>query len=209
LITFEGIDGAGKTDAIRGVGHYLAVQGILFTGTREPGGTVLSDKVRTLLLDPECLWTPTAELYLYMASRAQHYHTVIKPAIQDGQVVVCDRYIDSSTAYQAYGRHHDLGMVEQMNAWATQGTLPDLTFVLDIDPAIASERMKMASKADRLDSESRVFFEKVRRGYLALAARHTRFRVIDASQSQVAVRAEIIEHLRAHLVERKLMSPID
>jgi dTMP kinase len=167
FITFEGIDGCGKSTQaerlvkrLRRLGH-----GPLFV--REPGGTAISETIRRILLDRRLQIAPMAELLLYEAARAQLAHTVILPALTKGRIVVCDRYFDSTTAYQGYGRRLDLHLIDTLNGAASDGIAPDLTFVLDVDYSTSLTRR--GKVPDRLEKESRAFFNRVRRGFLSLA----------------------------------------
>lgn len=190
FITIEGIEGAGKTtlaealaEKLRDVGHTVVV-------TAEPGGGPVGDSIRKILLDPANSIVSRAELLLFEAARAQHVETVIRSALESGATVICDRYIDSSIAYQGAARGIGVEMVETLNDFATGGLKPDLTILLDLP---ASEGLKRQTKVDRVSAESLVFHEAVRQGFLNAAAREPeRFIVIDASQSfeEVVAHAE-------------------
>lgn len=191
FITFEGGEGSGKSTQIMLLAARLEAVGQKVRVVREPGGTAVGEAVRELLLDPahEGL-DPRAELLLYEASRAQHTAKVIEPALAAGEVVLCDRYADSSTAYQGYARCLPLDEVLALNAAATGGLKPDRTLYLDIDPTLGVQRATSAV-ADRLESEDLQFHQRVREGYLSIAAGEPgRMRVIDAAGSveEVAVR---------------------
>lgn len=183
FITFEGLDGSGKStqmellaDALRDRGHDVVT-------TREPGGTGLGEAVRTILLDPaQHGMTPRAEALLYSAARAQLVETVIKPALDAGRIVLCDRYLDSSLAYQAYGRGLQVEDVLTLNIWATECLFPDLTLVLVVDERQRAARVTGAS--DRLESEETAFFERAGEGYRRLASDHRhRIRLIESAGS--------------------------
>lgn len=166
LITFEGIEGCGKTVQSRLLYNYLQDKGISSILTREPGGSDISERIREILLDRKHLdMVPYTELFLYLASRAQHTQEVIKPALAQGKVVICDRYIDASVAYQGEGRGIPKILIKQLNNTATGGLLPNVTFLLDIEPEIALKRIE---RDDRLERESIEFHNRVRSGYLKL-----------------------------------------
>ncbi len=201
LITFEGIDFSGKsTQARLLVGHLEEHCGGRRTVhfIREPGGTTISERIRTILLDrshPEM--TDAAELLLFSASRAQLVAEVIRPALGRGDIVVCDRYYDSTTAYQGYGRGLNLDAIHRINALAVAGTEPDLTLLLDISVDELERRRRAAgSVSDRMERSGRDFYERVRRGYLELAgnAAH-RFVRIDGAAPVQGIEAEIWEQV--------------
>ena len=176
LITFEGIDFSGKTTQIELLIRALEDAGHQVLLVREPGGTLISEKIRRILLDPSCKeMCSQTELLLYSASRAQLVSEKVLPALEKGQVVICDRFYDSSTAYQGYGRGLNLDVVAKLNAFAAFGLVPDVTFFLDLEPEAASERQKERGEAeDRLESASMEFFVRVRNGYLQVADDRTR-----------------------------------
>lgn len=190
FITFEGGEGSGKSTQIARLAKRLAAGGVAVRTLREPGGTAAGEVVRTLLLDPEHVGlTPAAELMLYEASRAQLVAEVIEPALAAGEVVLCDRFYDSTTAYQGFGRGLDRDRIRQLNAAATDGLVPDRTLVLDVDPVVGIERATR-SGADRLEAESVAFHERVRAGFAAIAAEEPeRVRIVDASGDRDAVSA--------------------
>jgi dTMP kinase len=182
FITFEGGEGTGKSTQIAALRDRLFALGIPVRATREPGGTPVGDRVRDILLDPALLgMDPWAEVFLYEASRAAHVAGVVSPALERGETVLCDRYGDSTLAYQGYGRELDLVALRMLNDRATGGLVPDLTVVLDTDAATGLSRATRHG-ADRLESEEIDFHEAVRTGFLALAATEPeRFVVIDVS----------------------------
>jgi dTMP kinase len=209
FITFEGGDGAGKTTHLKSLAYHLSALGRSCVMTREPGGTSLGTLIRQVLLEvgKGPIVSP-AEVFLYLADRAQHVETVIRPAIESGKIVLCDRYIDSTLAYQGYGRGLDLVLLRQMNAVANQGVAPDLTFLLDCPVELslsrATQRLLKKDSAtgseDRFERETREFHERVRAGFLELArAEPARFRVVDASRPVDEVTQEI-----ARLTDREL-----
>jgi dTMP kinase len=191
LITFEGIDGCGKSTQMRLLGQYLTERGVAVVPTREPGGTELGRKVRSALLDGGAgSVEPLAELLLYAADRAQHVRRVILPALSLGKVVLSDRFYDATTVYQGYARGFDLELVNQLNELATGGLKPDLTLLFDLDVETGLKRTMRrgdgtgvtAARPDRLDQEPVEFHERVRQAYLDIAAREPeRFRVIPSA----------------------------
>lgn len=183
LITFEGIDGAGKSTQLALLRRALEGRGFQVVETREPGGDGVGEAIRQILLSQECV--PRAELLLFLASRAQNTATLIRPALAQGAVVLCDRYTDSSVAYQGYGRGLDPAIIEQMNHFATENLTPHLTILLDIPP---EEGLRRQQAKNRMEAAGQAFLERVRHGYLDLAQRHPqRIRVVDALSSPEAV----------------------
>jgi dTMP kinase len=193
LITFEGPDGAGKTTQIRMTAEALRLQGVDPLCTREPGGTRLSEAIRGLLLDP-CFqeMDPLAEALLYAAARAQLVAEVILPALQAGRVVLCDRFVDSSLAYQGYGRGLDLKLLAGINSGALEQIGPFGTVVLDLPVELGLQRVRSAGKPDRLEQEAVDFHRRVRQGFLSLARNNPqRIRVIDAAAPASAIQAAV------------------
>lgn len=202
FITFEGPDGAGKSTQIEYLREYLEKRGLETLFTREPGGTRLSEEIRDMLLDKENAdMTARAEALLYAASRAQLVETVIQPALNSGTIVVCDRYIDSSIAYQGFGR--DLGpKVTEINKFGVNGLEPDLTFLMMIDPDSVKERLDQ-DNLDRLESEDLEFKKKVLEGFVSVSEEYRfRVRTIDATRSKEDIRDEIQEVVEWHLNKR-------
>lgn len=195
FISFEGSEGCGKSTQIARLADLLGASGREVLRLREPGGTPVGEKIRTLLqFDEEAsAMTPETELLLFAASRAQLVREVIRPALERGCIVLCDRFLDSTTVYQGVARALAGGDVAGINAFATGGTLPDLTLLLDLDSSEGCRRASFRKgPADRMEGESPVFYEAVRRGYLDLAAAHPeRFSVIDASGSVEEVAAAV------------------
>lgn len=195
FITFEGIEGSGKSTQIALLANYLTERGMRNVLTREPGGTLIGDQIRRILLDPENRsLDPTAELLLYAASRAQHLREVILPAIANGSIVLCDRFSDATLAYQGYGRGLDLEMILSLDRFVTAGMRPDLTLLFDIEPATGIARARGRNSSRGLEAEARfeneelAFHDRVRQGYLMLVAREPdRIRVVDASGTPEAV----------------------
>ena len=196
FITLEGADGCGKSTQAALIADALAAAGHEVVRLREPGGTAISEKIRALLLDPSnAEMTAECELLLYEASRAQLTREVIEPALARGAVVLCDRYYDSTYAYQAGGRGLDEALVRAANELGSCGRTPDLTLVFDLDPATAYARAT-AGGADRMEAEGLAFQERVREAYLRLAQEEpARVRVVDATGSKDAVLARAISAL--------------
>ncbi|WP_102125194.1 dTMP kinase [Deinococcus planocerae] len=188
FLTFEGPEGAGKSTQVQRLTSRLAALGRPHLVTREPGGTGLGARVRGVLLDPALDIDPLPEFLLYSASRAQLVREVIRPALGRGEVVVCDRYADSSRAYQGAGRGLDASFLEAVTREATGGLAPDLTVLLDLDPAAGLARAASRGQPDRLERADLAFHARVRKGFLALAAREPgRFLVLDATRDPGAL----------------------
>ena len=180
FITFEGIDGCGKsTQAVR-LYRYLKQAGYPVLFLREPGGNAVSEKIRRLILDPRLTITPLAELFLYEAARAQVTTEVIAPALKKNQIVVCDRFFDSTTAYQGFGRGLDRRLISRLNNLAANNIAPDLTFVFDVDYQTSLKRR--GKNPDRLEREKKAFFNRVRRGFKELASQR-RVQLLDGRHS--------------------------
>jgi len=194
LITFEGTDGAGKTTQINLLAEDLRNRGRDVLITREPGGTVLSEKIRQLLLDPASQdMTAETEALLYAAARAQLVSKVIAPALGSGRVVLCDRFVDSSLAYQGYGRGMDQGRLQAINSFALQRVGAFLTIILDLEPDLGLRRVTGSGQLDRLEQESLSFHRRVREGYLALARLYPcRIKTVDGNASPEVVQARIL-----------------
>jgi dTMP kinase len=183
FITFEGPDGSGKSTQAKLLAEWLIAQGKSVVLTREPGGSALGKQLRTILLnDKNLTLAPLTELLLFCADRAQHVTEIIKPALAQNKIVICDRYIDSTTAYQSGGRGFDREMIDILNAYSTQGTLPDRTFLIDVPTKIGLARATKIS-ADKFESEAVSFHEKVRSMYLKIAQESPRVSIIDGVQS--------------------------
>ncbi len=185
FITFEGTDGSGKTTQIKLLEEYLKDKGYEVVLSREPGGTKVSELIRDLILDPaNTEIVPLTEMILYAASRAQHVAQVIKPAIEAGKIVICDRFVDSSYAYQGCGRGLDLRLIADVNRVAIDGISPDVTFFLDIDPETAIKRRIDATGADRIEQEKLDFHKRVYEGYKKMSLLFPdRIMTIDAEKS--------------------------
>ena len=201
FITFEGIEGSGKSSQIALLSEALRARGLAHVLTREPGGTPAGESIRGLLLDSATRLGPPAELLLYAAARAEHLERIIRPALAIGRLVLCDRYLDATRAYQGYGRGVPLPLIDQVDRVATGGRTPDRTLLFDLAPDEARARGHSPSRrergaADRLDGEALAFYERVRRGFLELArSEPERFRTVDSSRvvdvTQNQVRAEL------------------
>ena len=192
LITFEGIDGSGKSTQIQLLEAEFEKLGISFKTFREPGGTKLSEKIRTILLDKENIELySNAESLLFAAARAQLTAEQIKPAITKGEFVICDRFTDSTIAYQGYGRGLNINNLELINTIAADGLIPDITFILDIDPQKATERLKRVNP-DRMEAAGIDFFKKIRQGYCQIREQNqSRCIVINGEKPQKDISKEI------------------
>jgi dTMP kinase len=201
FITLEGGDGSGKTTQAALLEEWLGEQGRRVVRTREPGGTDLGLELRQIVLHRRGHIAPRAEALLYAADRAHHVETLVRPALDRGEVVLQDRYVDSSVAYQGAGRVLGGDEVRELSIWATGGLTPDLTVLLDLDPQVGRSRLDAAEKSwDRLESEAAAFHGRVRDAYLAIArAEPARFLVVDATlpvaEAAAAVRARVADLL--------------
>ena len=197
FIAFEGLDGSGKTTLIRGIEVALAAKHLGVIVTREPGGTVLGDEIRALLLKIDGVPpSPRAEALLYQAGRAQHVETKIRPALDAGKWVLSDRFAASSLAFQGEGRDLGQNQIEWLNEFSTGGLKPDLYVLLDLTVESSAKRLgERGGEVDRIESENRAFFERVRAAYLAMAeADPTRWLVISAELSRPAILARTLQH---------------
>jgi dTMP kinase len=198
FVAFEGGEGVGKSTQIARAAAWLRERGHVVLETREPGGTPLGKELRRLVLDPAGHVTPRAEALIYAADRAYHVDTMIRPALESGQVVLTDRYVDSTLAYQGAGRGLDDARV--VTTWATGGLVPNLTVILDLDPRVGLARAGARSSLDRLEADSLAFHEAVRRGFLALAAEAPeRYVVLDASADEDVLADQVAGALAARL----------
>jgi dTMP kinase len=194
LITFEGLDGSGKTTQLAMLAMYLQEKSVRFVRTREPGGTAIGDQIRGCLHDvANTAMSPAAEILLYSASRAQLVAEVIRPALATGAIVLCDRYADSTLAYQGYGRGLDLDDLTFITRFATGGLRPDLTLLFDLDPERGlNRRTTFGEEMNRMDLQTAAFYQRVRDGYAALAAAEPeRWVIISADRDVDAVQAEV------------------
>ena len=202
FITFEGPEGSGKSTQIKLLTTYLQNKGWSVITTREPGGTTIGDQIRACLHDVNnTAMTPAAELLLYSASRAQLVGELIRPALAEGKIVLCDRYADSTLAYQGYGRGLDLDALHQITRFATGGLQPDLTLLLDLDVETGlARRQQGGEEMNRLDREAVAFHQRVRQGYFQLVQTdRKRWVVIDADRPVEAVQTEIRELVRGRI----------
>jgi dTMP kinase len=197
FITVEGIEGVGKSTNIEFLSSLIEAKGLSVVRTREPGGTPIAERIRALLLEHgEETMTDIAELLLFFAARSLHIHNAIKPALQTGQWVVCDRFTDASRAYQGSGRGFNQDTIDTLADWVQEGLQPDLTILLDAPAEIGMDRAGRRGAADRLEIEKTEFYARVREGYLALAeSEPERFAIIDASQTLDDVQAAIKKKL--------------
>lgn len=198
FVTIEGCEGVGKSTLLRGLEEYLETAGRDAVFTREPGGTEVAERIRAVILDPEnAAMTPTAELLLYAAARAQHTEEKIIPAVRDGKLVICDRYSDSTLAYQSYARGLDRGECLAADEIARRGVKPDLTVFLDLSPERGFARKGGADKGDRLEREKIDFHERVYAGFRAIAESDPdRVVAVDASKSREEVLAAVVNLLK-------------
>ena len=192
FITFEGADGCGKTTQIELLDKYLREKGFDTLLTREPGAKGLGVKLREILLNYDGEVSPVAESFLFLADRAQHVDCIIKPALKEGKIILCDRHTDSTVAYQGYGRNLDLDRINYLNNIATSGLKPDLTIVFDVD--VETSLSRVGGSKDRMESAGVEFFNRVRNGYLEIAKQEPeRVKVIDSSDTIENVHKKVVE----------------
>lgn len=192
FITLEGADGCGKTTQLNLLKEYLTSRGYEIVVTREPGGKGLGEKLREILLNYDGEVSDRCEAFLYLADRAQNIDTIIKPAINSGKIVLCDRHTDSFVAYQGYGREQNIDNINMLNELAVNGVHPDLTIVFDIDTETSMARV--GAEKDRLESAGIEFHKRVRNGYLEIAKKNSqRIKVVDASQTIEDVQRDVIK----------------
>jgi len=205
FITFEGIEGSGKSTQLQRVAAFLRERGKKVVATKEPGGTAIADRIRAILLDSKNVIDPIAEVLLFAASRRQHTVEVIRPASERGEVVLCDRYTDSTLAYQGFGRLINLDQLRTLNGWATGDLAPDLTLIFDLPEQTGLSRAvhrnsNAAADEGRFEAEDLRFHRRVREGYLALAKENpNRYAVIDAAGSIDEVFERTMNVLRPRL----------
>jgi dTMP kinase len=197
LITFEGVEGAGKTTLAQHLADWLRAQGVSVRLTREPGGSPLGEHLRPLLLhEPLDVW---AELFLFLADRRQHTLQVILPALEQGAWVLCDRYADSTLVYQGYGRGLDIALIRRLNALATGDLTPDLTVLIDLP---VEDALARANAPNRFEAETLAFHNRIREGYLQLAcAEPRRFLVLDGLQPLEALQASLEQAVRERFLD--------
>ena len=192
FITFEGADGCGKTTQIKLIDEYLRSKGYKTLLTREPGSKGLGEKIREILLNYNGEVSSRCESFLFLADRAQHVDCIIKPALQEGTIVLCDRHTDSTVAYQGYGRGLDIEEIKKLNALATGGLKPDLTIVFDVD--IETSQARVGKNKDRMESAGVEFFKKVREGFLEIAKEEPgRVKVINSSDTIENIHKKVVE----------------
>ncbi len=195
FITFEGPDGCGKTTQMKLLAEYLEKKGEEVVLTREPGGKGLGEKVREILLNYDGEVSDRCESFLFLADRAQNIDIIVNPAVKAGKIVLCDRHIDSTVAYQGYGRGLDIERINMLNNLATNGKKPDLTFVFDVD--VETSMKRVGKEKDRMESAGVEFHNRVRQGYLELAKQEpNRIKVIDATKSIEEIHDEVINILK-------------
>lgn len=206
FISLEGIEGAGKTTLIQKMIAYFEKAGKEVLLTREPGGSELGQKLRQIILNAEEKICPAAELFLFLADRAEHVQSCIKPVLAQGKIVLCDRFIDSTVAYQGYGRGMDIKELQMLNDLAAHGLKPDLTIILDLAPEIGLARanarnkeLNLTIKEGRFEAEALEFHQKIRAGFLALSKQEDRFFVVNAEQTAEAVFADVCKKLQSFL----------
>ena len=208
FITVEGIEGSGKTTQLPKIIQYLESKRIPFTVTREPGGTDIGAKIRSVLLNPESQgMEPLTELLLYVADRIEHVNKVILPALEKGEFVVCDRFMDATTVYQGYARGLDIEMIRRLHREVLDKVKPDLTLLFDLPVSVGLERAwkqikkgTRTGKETRFEKEALAFHEKIRAGYLDIARREPdRFRLIDAAKDEIAVTRDVVNCIDSFL----------
>ena len=206
FITFEGPEGAGKTSVLKEIGKRLEEKQMNYLLTREPGGISIAEKIREVILHPEhTMMDEHTEALLFAAARAQHFFEKVVPALEQGKFVLCDRFIDSSLAYQGHARGLGIDEVLSINEFAIGKRMPDITILFDLPPAVGLKRIQMnrADEVNRLDKESLAFHEKVREGYLKAVERYpNRIQVVDASQNLEQVVEDVWNILLPHLSEK-------
>lgn len=204
FVSFEGIEGTGKSTQARLLSEYLTGKGLRVIKTEEPGGTQISLKIREILLSLDSRGMDhVTELLLYNASRSQHIKEVIMPALERGDVVITDRFSDSTVAYQGYGRDIDLKLIDSLDKISTGGLKPDITILLDIDVETGLRRNKEINKNDRLEQEDIVFHQKVRSGFIKIAEREPeRVKMIDCFDGIDAVHKKVVDMVKGFLDKR-------
>ena len=192
FVTFEGIDGCGKTTQMKLLAEYLTNHGYEVVITREPGAKGLGEKIRDILLHYDGEVSSKAESFLFLADRAQHIDKLVNPSVKEGKIVLCDRHTDSTIAYQGYGRGVDIEQLNVLNSLAVGNRVPDLTFVFDID--VETSMSRVGSEMDRMEASGKEFFNKVRQGYIDIAAYEPeRVKVIDAKRSVSEISREVVQ----------------
>lgn len=201
FMTFEGADGSGKTTQLNNVKSFLEEKGFDVVITREPGALEIGQKIRNILLHHDGIVADRCEMFLFLADRAQHVETFIKPAIEEGKIVLCDRHTDSTIAYQGYGRGQDINLLKDLNKIAINGIKPDLTLLFDVSTEVAQERV--GSEKDRMESAGIEFHKKVRNGYLELQKQEPeRIKIVNANNS-IAEVFEETKNIVSKLIQEK------
>ncbi|MDD4657663.1 MAG: dTMP kinase [Eubacteriales bacterium] len=202
FIVFEGLDGCGKTTQAQMLSDFLSHQGVKYLHVREPGGTTVGNKLREILLDPETVLTRWGEVLLLAAARAQLVQDVIRPALAQGEIVVCDRYLFSSLAYQGYGLQQNVELVRQVNLEAVGGLMPDWTFLLDIEPEAGLARQANRRGLDRIEQRNAGFFQRVVEGYQQLAKDYGLIR-LDGTASVQAIHQQVVTILSKFILREE------
>lgn len=194
FITFEGIDGCGKTTQLNMLNKHLQDKGYETVLTKEPGGKGLGEKIRNILLNYDGEVSDRCESFLFLADRAQNIDLIVNPAIRQGKIVLCDRHTDSTLAYQGYGRELDLAQIKKLNDLATNGRKPDITFIFDVSLETSSKRV--GKDKDRMEKSGKDFFQRVRNGYLKIAQNEPqRVKVINSEKSIDEVFAQVLKYI--------------
>lgn len=200
FIAFEGPEGAGKSTQLRHLGARLEAEGLETLVTKEPGGTPVGERIRHIvLLEPDLEISPMTEFLLYSASRAEHVASVIRPALEAGRIVVCDRFAGASVAYQGYGRGLPLDFVGRLTDEVTGSLEPDLTLLFDLDPEVGLARVAARGQKDRLEQADLEFHRRVREGFLAQARAHPDWLTFDATRSEDELQEEVWRALKTYL----------
>ena len=195
LITFEGIDGCGKTTQIKKIAEFLKSNNEKYVVLREPGNTLLSEKIRNILLDPESNINDISETLLFLSARSQLVSEYIEKAINENKFILCDRYIDSTIAYQGYGRGIDLNILYELNKFATKGIFPDLTLIFDLDLDVAVSRI--SKNKDRIESSGKKFLNRVKNGYLEMSKTESRYQLIHSKTKSIdEIHREVINKFK-------------
>lgn len=197
FIVIDGIEGAGKSTQMQFIVNYFQEQGKKVVQTREPGGSPLGEKLRNILLHDDISITPLSELLLMFAARHQHIHETILPAMQQGAIVISDRFVDSSYAYQGGGRNIDISIIEQLEHLTLAGFTPDLTLFLNLPLEVALERISKRDKSDRIEGEDDSFFQRTYEGYQQRLQRNSHIKIINSAQSIEETQQQILQLLHA------------
>ncbi len=208
FITFEGLDYSGKSTQVKLLTERLLREGFHVTVERDPGGTEIGERIRSILLDKQTMdMAEVTELLLFSASRSQLIHEIVKPALQRGEIVILDRFYDSTTAYQGWGRGISLEAIEAINRCAADGLVPDITFFIDIPIEEVERRIqKMQGGKDRMESNGREFYKRIRQGYLELAKKQPRIHIIDGMQQVEHIHSIIWSHVHSRVPVREKRS---